>query len=296
LCKRHNIDILHAHLHKSVASCLLAGVFCKKPLIIHEHGEIFQKGLTYAIYRLLLRLLKSRAQLIIANSQAAARELLKKTQAHQDFVKVLYNAVDFRRFDLARISRADVRSRLGFSENDFVIGFVGRLHHVKGVDLLVEVLSLLLEKSRRYLLVFVGDGPCRQLLETMARSLDIETRVKFLNARDDVAALMAGFDVGVVPSRHESFGITAVEFMRMKVPVVCSGVEGLAELVTNQVTGLATQENTPAEIARCIERLVNDPDLRKTLAESAYDFSERFSITDHVKEIEKLYNRAGLLS
>lgn len=289
LCAEHNIDILHAHLHKSIASCLLASLICKKPLVVHEHGGIVRKGLTFSIYRLLLKLLRHRASTIIANSEAMARELAASAGIDRAGIKVIYNAVDFGTFDPGRFSRRAIRQKLGISDSDFVLGFVGRLNHVKGVDLLIKALSLLLKKSNRYLLLIAGDGPQHRSLESLVKRLAVPEKVRFLGTCRNVAELMAGFDVGVVPSRQEPFGIVVLELMRMKVPVVCSGVEGMAELASNGVTTLVTQQNTPAKIAQCIERLAEDGDLRERLTQAAYNFSERFGLLQHVKLIEQLY-------
>ena len=63
----------------------------------------------------------------------------------------------------------------------------------------------------------------------------------------------------------------------------------MAELVENEVTALVTAENTPDEISRCIDRLANDPDLRKSLTDKAYDFCEQFSVENNVKAIQQIY-------
>jgi len=76
----------------------------------------------------------------------------------------VYNPVDFEVFDHENVSREQSRKNLGISDEDFVVGFVGRLSHVKGVDLVLKAMSLLLKKSHRYLLILAGDGPHRKSL------------------------------------------------------------------------------------------------------------------------------------
>ncbi len=289
LCKEYKIDIMHAHLGKSIITCLLAGFVRKTPVVIHERGGISEKGAEASLYRLLLRLLHRRAAAVIANSHAIASELTGKASVDRNKINVIYNPIDFKLFDPERVSREQARENLKIPGDDFVIGFVGRLHPVKGVDVLVRALALLLQRSAHYLLVLAGDGPQRKSLETLTSRLGIIERVRFLGMRDDIPEVMAAFDVGVIPSRQESFGRVAVEFMRMRVPIVSSGVDGLAELVTDGVTGLITKENTPEQIAVAIERLANDKQLRQRLIDNAYKFCERFDVDKHVKKIEKIY-------
>lgn len=290
ICKEHKIGILHAHLQKSIIGSLLASYFCKIPVIIHEHGAIFHKGLSFSIYRLLLKLFHKRATIIVANSQATAREL---TQAgiNRNKIEIIYNGINFTSFDPDKMSRNQARKALGISETDIVIGFVGRLHKVKGADLLIQAVALLLQKSNNYLLLLAGDGPERKSMELLANRLRISERVRFLGTCKNIPEVITAFDIGVVPSRQESFGIAALEIMRMKKPVVCSGVEGLAELVTDGVTGLITSENNPQEIAATIQRLVNNKNLQKKLVEKAYNFSKQFDAKQVVGKIEDIYQQ-----
>jgi glycosyltransferase involved in cell wall biosynthesis len=174
---------------------------------------------------------------------------------------------------------------------DTVIGFVGRLHKQKGVDLLIRAFALLLRRSADYLLVVAGDGPQRGYLRALARQFGVSERVKFLGVCRNVPEVMATFDVGAVPSRHEPFGRVALELMRMKVPVVCSGVNGLAELITNCVTGLITQQNVPEEIAVNIQNLAKDKELQEKLSDTAYTFSEQFNVRNHIRKLQKIYSQ-----
>lgn len=289
LCRKYDIDILHAHLQKSIVGCLLISFFCKAAIVVHEHGAVFEKGLIFSVYRLVLRVLHHRGAVIIANSRATAEELVQKTGIKENRIEILYNAIDFTSFDPDEISCSQVRKEFGISETDTVIGFAGRLHMMKGVDLLIEALRMLLEKGRDYCLVLAGDGPERGRLEGLAKRLGIADRVKFLGMCEDVARIMSVFDIGVVPSRYEPFGIVAVELMRMKVPIVSSGADGLGELVRDGQTGVVTPENNPEEICRGIERLVENEKLRKQVAEGAYAFSEQFGIKEYINKLQKIY-------
>jgi glycosyltransferase involved in cell wall biosynthesis len=237
----------------------------------------------------MLKFLHHRATVIIANSQATAAQLTKKANIEPARIRVIHNAVDFDRFAPNTAFRQQARELLKAEEDDIVIGFAGRLCSIKGPDLLIKAMAMLLEKSPKYLLVLIGHGPERQNLQTLADSLGISERIRFLGFCNNVNEIINAFDIAVVPSREEPFGIVVLEFMRTRVPLVSSGVHGMAELVENEATALVTAENTPDEISRCIDRLANDPDLRKSLTDKAYDFCERFSVSNNVKAIQQIY-------
>ncbi|MCP4709279.1 MAG: glycosyltransferase family 4 protein, partial [Planctomycetes bacterium] len=245
LCREHEIDIIHAHLHKPILGSLLAKKYCDVPVVIHEHGSIFRGGIQYGLYRWLLRKWHSRAGLVIAVSEATADRLEASAGIERGRIRVIRNAVDLGEFKVNASAREAVRREWGVAEGDVVLGYVGRLDYVKGADLLVEAFGLLQKESGRYFLVVAGDGPQRRELAEQVRRLGAGERVRFVGFCEKPAREMQGFDIGVVPSRQEALGIAALELMRMKVPLVCSGVEGLAEIVTHEKTGLIPQENNP---------------------------------------------------
>lgn len=289
LCKKYDIDILTAHLTKPIIACLLATFFCKCKLIVHEHGAVLRKGLEYFLYRFVLRLLWHRAAVFIAVSRSTADSLVRRIGIASDRIKVIPNAVEFDVFDPERISSKSFREELAISDDDIVLGFVGRLNYAKGVDLLIKATALLLQCSQRYFLLIAGDGPEQKTLQKLSQELGIADRVRFIGFCENIPEIMSAFDVGIIPSRCEPFGIVCLEFMRMKVPIVTSGVSGIKEIVTDKVTGLMTGANTPEEIARCIERLVTDKTLRERLMESAYKRTQHFGVNKYVEAFQRVY-------
>ena len=102
---------------------------------------------------------------------------------------------------------------------------------------------------------------------------------------------MRAFDVGVVPSRREAFGIAALELMRMKVPVIVSPVGGLPELVQDGRTGVTLPELSPAAIAQAIRRLKENTALREKLSRSAFEYSASFDGNRAVQQTVEVYER-----
>ena len=290
LCKEYKIDIIHAHLQKSIISCLLAGFLYDAKIIIHEHGPIFRRG-TGFIYRFLLKLLAQKASISIANSQATKAALKRTAGLAEQSIHIVSNFVDFARFDHTLYDRDKVRDTLGIAENKIVVGFVGRLDRCKGTDLLINAAAILCKKDQRYLFVIVGQGAQRKLLEKLVLRLGLKEKVIFTGLCKKPAEVISVFDIAVVPSRREAFGITAIEFMRMKIPVIASPAGGLFEVVQHNKTGVLLDKLSAENIAEAVNTLVQDNSLRESLVENAEVFSRKFDGAEQLKQITSIYEK-----
>lgn len=292
VCNRDHIDILHCHLQKSIATGLFVGHSCEARVLLHEHGPIFRGG-SGCLYRGLLRLMGKRADGFIANSTAAATRLSQVADIPAESVLTIQNFVDFGRFDPDRHNRQDARKRLNIREGDTVIGFAGRLDHCKGVDLLLHAIKILTDTGKHCHLAIIGDGPEKKSLEGLCRDLGVDSHVSFLGLCEDPAEFMPAFDIGVVPSRREAFGIVAVEFMRMRVPVIASAVGGLPELIDDHKTGLLLSDTTGQGIADAVEELVANRELAESLVRNAEASCQEFDGRKQMQQIAEIYEKLG---
>ena len=239
---------------------------------------------------MLLKLLGSRAAAAIANSKATAAALSRTVGLDEEAVHVVGNFIDFARFAPMLYGRDRARELLGIASDRMVVGFVGRLDECKGIDLLIEAAGILSREDERYYFAIVGEGSQRGRLESMVQQLGLSERVTFTGLCEKSEEIMPAFDVAVIPSRREAFGIAAVEFMRMKIPVVASAAGGLVELVRHDKTGMLLDELSAAGIARAVGRVVGDDSLRERLTEEAEVFSRQFDGQEQLKVICDIYD------
>ncbi len=290
LCKKHKIDIIHAHLQKSIISSLLAGFLCNAKIIIHEHGPIFRRG-TGCIYRLLLKLLASKASVAIANSQATKSALQKTTRLAEESIYIVGNFIDLSRFDRTLHDRNKIRKMFGIADNETVVGFVGRLDQCKGIDLLIHAADIVCKKDPHYRFIIVGEGTQKKPLEQLAFQSGLEEKIFFTGLCKNPEEIITTFDIAVIPSRREAFGITAIEFMQMKVPVIASPVGGLVELVQDNKTGILLKNLRAYSIAQAVTDLAQDDSLKKSITENAEIFSRKFDGQQQLKQITEIYKK-----
>ena len=140
------------------------------------------------------------------------------------------------------------------------------------------------------MLVMVGDGPDRDAAQAEADALGLKGEVRFLGKVDNVADVMRGADLFVLPSEAESFGLAALEAMACGVPVVASNAGGLPELIVEGETGFLTP---PGEVDAMTERalsILQAPDRAARMRRAAVDRAQAFSVDKVVPTYEGLYH------
>ena len=150
--------------------------------------------------------------------------------------------------------------------------FVGRLERRKGVDVLLSAIPAVLQAAPEARLTLngeevAGEEPWRETFLQRHRGAPWLKRVRFEGAlsRQDLLARYAACDLVVVPSRYESFGLTALEAMIFAKPCVASNAGGLGEVVADGETGLLAPPGDPAALTAALLRLVRDAELRHAL-------------------------------
>lgn len=229
--RRIKPDVIHTHLIHPNILFRLACTGMNIPLVNTVHISERRPG--KKIFFLLDRLTFSRADVVTAVSDASARFHEKVCGLPPHSIRTVYNGVD----PLPRVSaarRAAVERKFGFAGYDKVIGSIGRLDYQKGYDLLLQraaALSDVIPSGRKFLLIVFGEGPERKNLEKIIRSRRFGNLDIVLGGfQPDAASLTELFDVFVMPSRYEGYGLALAEAMSFGLPVVCSDADSLPEL------------------------------------------------------------------
>jgi glycosyltransferase involved in cell wall biosynthesis len=162
---------------------------------------------------------------------------------------------------------------------------VSRLSRQKGVDVAVRALPSLPGDT---VLVVLGEGPDRPLLEGLARELGVERRVFLLGRVPDVAAWLERATLYVHPARWEGFGLAVLEAMLAGLPVVASEVSSLPELVVDGETGRLVPPGDHAALAHAIVRALGEPELGAAGRERA---RREFSVARMADRTAALYRR-----
>lgn len=285
-------DILHTNLFYANYFGRIAAIFTRVPVVvITEHGSYSNfKRFYHHWIDFILSLFTAK---IIAVSNAVKEYLLKHTLIPGSKITVIYNAVDFEKFDNAlKQEKSFMRSKLGFSESDFLLGCVATLAPWKGQFYLLEAFAEIKKFHPNLKLLYVGRDPIefRAQLEDYARKNNLDGSVHFLGERRDVPDILRALDFFIFPSLTEGLGIALLEAMYMGLPAIASGLEGILEIVEDGKDALLSSAGDSQDLANKIRILVEDGQIKNNLGYNAREkVKSNFSPQVFIENLEVLY-------
>lgn len=287
--KKKDIKILHLHLAKSIMFGILLKMFYFKDvkIIVHEHGRIYENNFWYNYF---LRILQDKIDLFIAVSEATKRMLIKNAKIKQNKIKILYNFVDLEQFDSQKmeINILEERTKLGFREEDFVIGLAGRHIERKGFrDLIIAMDKI---KNYEYIkLLILGNGPKKEEYEKLVKKLGLSNSITFLGFIPDIKKFYLLIDCIVIPSHWEPSPMIFYEVQAMGVPLISSNAESLNELVSDSYNGVIFDVRDTSDLARKIIRLYENQNLQTNIIKNSLINAKIYSIEAHSNKIKTIY-------
>ena len=278
--RRCHIQVLHTRGSVMGFVGRVAGRLAGVPVILHHQDDLvcregsltpFHRKVVGAIERILSKL-SDRSFFV---SQAVLNKALEIGFRPGDCVLVGNDLSEI--FQKAALgeppSTASVLPRLrklGVPEGAKVVGCVGRLVHWKGIDLLIEAAGEVLSAFPEWVIVIKGDGPLRDTYREAVRSKGLERRVLFMTEEllpEELPALYRCFDLFVLPTRREGFGMVFAEAMAMGLPVILPRIEPVTEVVP-EGCGMRFEPEDAVDLGRALGQLMGDESARAVLAAS----------------------------
>lgn len=292
--RREKFDIVHTHTSKAGLLGRLAAKIAGVPIIIHTpHGHVFFGyfgRLKTNIFILLEKLASRMTDIIITLTNSEKEDYLKYRIAPEHKFTVIYSGVDLNRFmQRASEEAQNFKIELGIPEKSSIVGTVGRLVPVKGLEFLIKAAKLVIQKFPDTFFILAGDGHLGQNLKKQASELGIEKNIIFLGWRDDVARIISTYDIFVLPSLNEGMGRVLVEAMALGKPIVASGIGGIPDLVTHGRNGFLVPPKNPEQLANYIQILLENKEQREKMGQAGKKIAVNFSKEIMVERIAELY-------
>lgn len=287
LIKKGKFDLIHSLLYRANLLARLAGPVGGTSHIISSERCLTRHKNPLAVW--FDRCTVPLSRYVLVNSEAVAEQLRVRERVSPKKIRIIYSGTD-QKEQLSQERIATIRSSLGISTQEHVIGCVARLHPDKGLEDLLRAGAVIGENFSPFRIVLVGDGPQRGCLLEMAHKLGIGQQVVFTGFRSDVDSLIQTFNLFVLPSLEEGFSLAVMEAMVFGIPVIATRVGGMREIIISNQTGVLVPPHEPRILAREILRLIHNPGLAQKLGKAGkLQVRDKFSFPQCLEQIENVY-------
>ena len=279
----NDIDILHFHWNKDSITAVLAKVLSKKkPKLVQSR----HMGMTRFKDDFFHRWIYKNIDLIHVVTKEVKSQLEKFIPSSvRPQLEVVYLGVSKQSIDSAMVEELRKKYQI---EDDFVVGIVGRIERPKGQYKLIEALHRLKEKKIKLFIVGAAmEASYFESLKQRVKDFGLQEKVVFTGFTKNVAEYMQLFDVNVLATEHETFGLVVIEAMAEGIAVIATEKGGPLEIIENGVDGLLF-DGSSEDLSKKIELLYNDEKLREMLVQKAKEkVKEKF---DKQKQLSELYD------
>jgi len=284
--RREHVSLVHSHMYRSNVPATIAARFARVPAVLCQIHNIntWETCRQRWMDRFLLRWRSA----MVAVSEEVKRDVVANLGCSPEFVRVLYNGVDVEEFASAAPD-PELRRSFGAGDGRLLVVVLARLVEQKKHTRLFRALERVRDRLPPVRVLLVGEGKLRRELEREVRERHLDDIVAFAGFRDDIPAILAIADLSVLTSDREGFSNAAVESLAAGVPVVATDVGGNREAIVDGETGFLVPPDDVEQLARSIEKLLGDGDLRRRMGEAARKRARLFSLDRMLEETRNLY-------
>lgn len=296
----YDVVVCAEHVHNlSTWAILFLSKISRYGVVLTGHGPYRKPntGWTETLRLRLRRVLAHLADNVLVYTEVGANRL-RKIGMPEERIFVSGNTLDTRRLiRIAESVRSETKTAIAASSRPFTLIYVGRLYPEKRIDLLIETARVLVRRGVEADFLIVGDGRQRNELEALAHDLP---NVRFLGAEYDLyrlAELFESADILFVPTY---VGLIVVHGFCHSLPILTSA-EGLTDTpefdyIEHDGNGVLVSSLSAEAFADEIERLKNNPDLRRRLAEGALATARRLDMQSMVEQFVAAVRHANKCS
>ncbi|WP_284505520.1 glycosyltransferase [Caballeronia sp. INDeC2] len=280
LLRRRAFDVLNTHSGHDSLVAGTAGRLAGTPLIVRtRHLALPISSLatyTWIPHR------------VIAVSHYVRRYLISAGVAEKR-VQTIYDGIPRPQ----AVAHSTLREELGLAPDAFVACMVAIMRDKKGHEDLIAAVRPLVDTHPDLHVVMAGDGPRFDNIKAIVDSLGLANRIHLLGFRTDIPNIFRGSDLFVLPTHQEALGQAFIEAMAAGLPVIGTRVDGVPELIEDNVNGLLVAPHDPVALRGAIARMIDDPALRQRLRDEGRRITERgFTVGDMAHETAHFYRCA----
>lgn len=269
--KQEKFDCVHSVTPKAGLLTSVAGWMAGVPNRVHIFtGQVWatRKGVMRTILKMMDKVIAGLDTLLLVDGQGQRQFLIKEGVLRENNSAVPANGsiagIKLERYKISEEVRKRERAKFGFTDEDVVYIFLGRLNHDKGIGELYEAFNMMLPNRPNAKLIFYGSD--EEDYDPKADSFaNIKRNQNYFYpgiTRQPFEALQVA-DVFVIPTWREGFGVSVLEAQALGLPVITSNAYGVVDASVEGVTGLRCKVNDPNGLRKCMEQYYDSQEMRK---------------------------------
>lgn len=290
--KNNDLDLLHVHyaIPHASAAYMAKRILEKEgktiPVITTLHGTDITLVGRDKMYAPVVAFSINQSDAITAVSENLRDETYKTFTIEKE-IEVIYNFVDVERFSRKPI---DAFKKVIAPNGERILLHASNFRKIKRVEDVVKIFHEV-HKQLPSKLLFVGDGPERQMAEELSRTLNVYDNVRFVGKQEQMEDILAIADLFLLTSDYESFGLAALEAMASGVPVVSTNAGGLKEIMIQGETGYMADIGDIQAMSKYAMDILKKDDVLKVFKANASVHAKKYDISNIIPMYEKLYER-----
>lgn len=291
------LDIAYCHSSFAGVFGRIAAIGTHCNVVYNPHGWAFNMKNTFSvklkIFLLMERMLAHVTDRIVCISEAERESAVYNNVASKDKLALIPNGIDI---DAVRSAVPIKRSKLGIADDAFAVGMIGRLSAQKAPDVFIRAAEIVHKEIPNSAFIIVGDGEERENIESFAREHGLQLVVT--GWTDNPYNYLKDFDVAMLLSRWEGFGLAIVEYMAAEKNVIATRTDAIPTLIEDGVNGLLVDVDNPRQAAEKILWLYHHPkeasEMRNKALKKVYaKYDINRVINQHIDMFNELISGGG---
>ncbi|RXJ87165.1 glycosyltransferase family 4 protein [Arcobacter sp. CECT 8985] len=290
---KKDIDIVHLHWTKDIPIIVLAKLLSKrKPKIVQTRHMNMTRFKSDFYHKFLYKNIDT----IICVTKSLQEQITKFIPSNiRPNLELVYLGAN----EAEILTDEEINSFKNSLEvgNSFMVGLIGRINEFKGQHLLIEAMKELKQKNLNIKAYIIGSAMSEEYLEKLKQKVDLHDLnnvLKFVGFTKEPYKFMQACDVVLMTSKNETFGLVTIEAMKNQTAVIASNSGGVLEIIEDENTGLLFENQNANDLAKKIEKLYNNKNLKDKLAKAGKNKADRdFDNNMQFKKLIKVFKTIG---
>lgn len=290
---KYRPDIVYCHSSKAGALGRIATIGIKVKCIYNPHGWAFNMRcgkVRKRIYIYLERFLAHLTDYIVCISDSEKKSALKNRICCNKKIVVIKNGIDIDD-NLCRIRQYSYKNN-DIPKDSFVIGCTGRLDEQKAPDVFAKAAVLIKKYIKNAFFIYVGEGKYRERVEQIFYENNMTDSYLITGWIDNPINYVMEFDIAMLLSRWEGFGLVLPEYMIAGKPIVATNIDAIPEIIQDGVNGILVNVDSAIEVSEAVKKIYFNENLKKDLIKNAkLIVKKEYDVKRVVSEHQSLFNK-----